>query len=314
MERIGIQSLVLGIPVPEQDYDRAIDWYVDVLGCELVWKSGIAQVRLPSGQKLLIFTPDDDSESIWFAGDYKAHPHYSVQFVTADIRKLRDRLIESGVRTGEALRGGGGGWDMMFHDPFGNRYWAIEDPKPGAYPDALRDKTGRKSLFVEEIIGTERIRLRLTEQADLEFVLKAENDAENRTYIGQWSKEQHTAAIQSPGFAHLVIVDRRTEERIGYAILNGLQPQSHSIELKRLVIVSKGKGYGREALHATKKIAFDEWNAQRLWLDVRTENVDAERLYASVGFQSEGVLRDCDFADGRFVSMRIMSILKSEYL
>jgi RimJ/RimL family protein N-acetyltransferase len=304
---------VLGIPVPEQDYDRAIDWYVDVLGCELVWKSGIAQVRLPSGQKLLIFSPDEDSESIWFAGDYKNHPHYSVQFVTADIRKLRERLIDSGVQPGEVLKGGGGGRDMMFHDPFGNRYWAIEDPKPGAFPAALRDKTDRKALFAEEVVGTERIRLRLTEQEDLEFVLKVESDTANRAYIGQWSKEEHTDAIQNPGFAHLVIVDRQTEERIGYAILNGMQQQSQSIELKRLVIVTKGRGYGREALHVMKKIAFVDWNAQRLWLDVRTENAGAERLYTSVGFQSEGILRDCDIADGRFVSMRIMSMLKDEY-
>jgi len=49
--------------------------------------------------------------------------------VTTDIRRLQDELSASGVRVGEIIRGGGGGFDMMFFDPNGNRFWAIEDPK-----------------------------------------------------------------------------------------------------------------------------------------------------------------------------------------
>ncbi|MBB3071973.1 hypothetical protein FHS14_004988 [Paenibacillus baekrokdamisoli] len=37
-------------------------------------------------------------------------------------------LINSGVKVGEIVPGGGGGKDMMFFDPYGNRFWAIEDP------------------------------------------------------------------------------------------------------------------------------------------------------------------------------------------
>ncbi|WP_176705882.1 GNAT family N-acetyltransferase [Paenibacillus hemerocallicola] len=314
MERIGVQSVVLGIPVPGDDYDRAIEWYVDVLGCELVWKMGIAQVRLPSGQKLLIFSPEDDSESIWFVGNEKDHPGFSVQFVTPDIRKLREKLIDSGARAGEVLKGGGGGLDMKFQDPFGNRYWAIENPKPGSVPAALRDREDRKSLFKEEMVGSERIRLRLTEQTDLDFVLEVESAEENRAYIGQWTTEQHSDAVGSPDLAHLIVTDRHTGERIGYVMLNGLNKHSQSIELKRLVIVSKGEGYGTDVLEVVKKLAFAHWNVRRLWLDVRTENVRAERLYASLGFRQEGILRDCEFVDGRFVSLQIMSMLRDEYV
>ncbi|MFK7697530.1 VOC family protein [Paenibacillus sp. HJGM_3] len=127
MDFIPAREAVIGIPV--EDYDSAIDWYVKVLGCELVFKMGIAQVKLPSGQKLLLYEPDPEESSIWYAGDYKAHPHFCIQFVTSDIRRLREELIANGARVGDLARGGGGGWDMMFYDPSGNRLWAIEDPK-----------------------------------------------------------------------------------------------------------------------------------------------------------------------------------------
>ncbi len=127
MERIGVNEIAVGIPV--ENYDEAINWYIDVLGCELVFKMGIAQLKLPSGQKILLYEPDEEESSIWYAGDYKTHPHFCIQFVTFDIFKLRDRLIESGARVGEVMRGGGSGWDMMFYDLSGNRFWAITDSR-----------------------------------------------------------------------------------------------------------------------------------------------------------------------------------------
>jgi catechol 2,3-dioxygenase-like lactoylglutathione lyase family enzyme len=127
MEYIKASEVHLGIPV--EDFEGSVDWYVKVLGCELVFKMGIAQLKLPSGQKIGIFKPEVDESSIWYAGDYKSHPHFSIQFITTDIRRLRDELIASGVQVREIVPGGAGGLDMMFFDPSGNHFWAIENPK-----------------------------------------------------------------------------------------------------------------------------------------------------------------------------------------
>ena len=128
MEYVKASEVHSGIPV--DDFEGSIDWYVKVLGCELVWKMGIAQLNLPSGQKIGIFKPEEDESSIWYVGDYKSHPHFSIQFFTTDIRRLRDELIASGVQVREIERGGGGDDMMMFFDPNGNRFWAIEDLNP----------------------------------------------------------------------------------------------------------------------------------------------------------------------------------------
>jgi catechol 2,3-dioxygenase-like lactoylglutathione lyase family enzyme len=131
---MGVKEIVLGIPVTKSgnfiEYEKAIEWYVNVLGFELVWKMGIASLKLANGQEILLFGEEDDENSIWYTGNIKQNPHFSIQFDTDDIRKLRDELIASGVQVREIERGGGGDDMMMFCDPNGNRFWAIEDLNP----------------------------------------------------------------------------------------------------------------------------------------------------------------------------------------
>jgi catechol 2,3-dioxygenase-like lactoylglutathione lyase family enzyme len=128
---MGVKELVLGIPVTKSgnfiEYEKAIEWYVSVLGFELVWKMGIASLKLASGQEILLFGEEEDENSIWYTGNIKQNPHYSIQFVTDNIEELRSDLINSGVSVGEIIPGGGGDRVMMFFDPNGNRFWAIED-------------------------------------------------------------------------------------------------------------------------------------------------------------------------------------------
>ncbi|NIK76682.1 catechol 2,3-dioxygenase-like lactoylglutathione lyase family enzyme [Paenibacillus castaneae] len=130
---MGVKEMVVGIPVTKSgnfvEYERAIDWYVSVLGFELVWKMGIASLKLASGQEILLFGEEDDENSMWYTGNIKLNPHYSIQFTTGNIEKLRSDLISSGVFVGEieVIPGGPGDRVMMFCDPNGNRFWAIEE-------------------------------------------------------------------------------------------------------------------------------------------------------------------------------------------
>jgi len=96
-------------------------------------------------------------------------------------------------------------------------------------------------------------------------------------------------------------------------LMSGLTSQNRCIELKRFVITDKGKGFGREALRLCKFVAFQVEKAHRLWLDVVEHNQRARNLYLSEGFVEEGILRECDFYEGNFQSMVIMSILEDEY-
>jgi RimJ/RimL family protein N-acetyltransferase len=81
-----------------------------------------------------------------------------------------------------------------------------------------------------------------------------------------------------------------------------------------VVVAEKGVGYGRAAVRAVARLAFEELRAHRLWLDVKAQNARARRLYESEGFMTEGVLREClARADGGYDSLVVMSLLATDY-
>lgn len=158
-----------------------------------------------------------------------------------------------------------------------------------------------------------RILLKRTTEADLEFVVNSERQPENAQYVGQWTRQQHLDALTTKDILHLIIAEASNHQPVGYIIMAGLENPNHNIEFKRLVITAKGQGFGREALRAAKKLAFEQLQAHRLWLDVREKNVVAQNLYKSAGFVAEGLLRECILLNGEYQSLIVMSTLAQEY-
>jgi diamine N-acetyltransferase len=161
------------------------------------------------------------------------------------------------------------------------------------------------------LASSDRIRLRVSRPSDLDFVLEAENHPDNRDFITQWTREQHRKAMESADSAHVII--EADLQPSGYMLMSGLNHPARSIELLRLVVTEKGKGFGRDVLKLAKRCAFTRWNAHRLWLDVRSNNPRARQLYESEGLQVEGTLRDCILVNGEYVSVTILSMLEEEY-
>ncbi|MBC7467715.1 MAG: GNAT family N-acetyltransferase [Ramlibacter sp.] len=160
---------------------------------------------------------------------------------------------------------------------------------------------------------TARVRLRPTMSSDIEYVLSLENDPANLPFITPWERTQHEAAIRFPDFRHFIVEGGEGLDAVGFAILIGCRSQNQSLELKRMVIQSKGAGYGRAALRVAKKVAFDDLRAHRLWLDVKADNSRAQAPYDSEGFVVEGRLRDAVKVPGGYESLLVMSMLKSEF-
>jgi diamine N-acetyltransferase len=170
-------------------------------------------------------------------------------------------------------------------------------------------------VFSEQslLAQSSRIQFRWTTEGDLDAVLRLEQDAENRSFIIPWKREQHREACANPELAHLIIETRRASRMIGFLLLAGRQGAHHSVECRRIVIADKGKGYGKEALKLVKQVVFEKWKAHRLWLDVFDYNHRARHVYASSGFIEEGVLRECVWVESRFESLVVMSLLAQEY-
>ena len=157
------------------------------------------------------------------------------------------------------------------------------------------------------------IELRQTTPHDLPYVLSAERDADNRPFIAVWPEAKHRAALDDPNIAHLIIAAKPHSQPCGFVILAGLQGEHRSIEFMRIVVTEKGKGYGRAAVRAIKRHAFETLSAHRLWLDVKEQNTRARAVYEKAGFHYEGTLRECLKGPAGFESLVVMSVLEHEY-
>jgi len=131
-------------------------------------------------------------------------------------------------------------------------------------------------------------------------------------FVGQWSEARHRATLAGADARYLVS-DAPDGGLRAYAILRGVADSSGSIELKRLVVHPPGQGLGRKILEELLRMAFEEFRAHRLFLDVFEDNPRAQHLYRSLGFEEEGVMREAALRDGQYCSLRLMSMLDREY-
>ena len=160
---------------------------------------------------------------------------------------------------------------------------------------------------------TARLRLRPTMTSDLDFVQSVEFDARNLPFITPWERTQHEGAVRFPDFRHFIVEAGDDWASTGFVILQGCRNPHKSIELKRLVLQTKGQGLGRASVRLLKRMAFRDMKAHRFWLDVKLLNTRAQALYASEGFVEEGRLRESvKLAEG-YESLILMAMLDREY-
>jgi RimJ/RimL family protein N-acetyltransferase len=146
---------------------------------------------------------------------------------------------------------------------------------------------------------------------DVSQICALEQRPEYYGLVGSWTEDEHLRCLADPDVRYLIADD--SGEVAGFCILFGITSPHKSVELKRIVVGAPGKGLGREMLCLVIRKVFDECAAHRLWLDVFEHNIRAQRAYAAVGFQHEGVLREAVYRDGEYHSLVLMSILDREY-
>ncbi len=162
---------------------------------------------------------------------------------------------------------------------------------------------------------TAPVRLRPTMLSDLDFVTGVERDAHNLPFITPWERTQHEGALRIPDLRHFIVEAGAAGERDGFVIVQGCRNPHKSVELKRIVLQSKGRGLGRRCVRLLKQMAFRDLHAHRFWLDVKALNTRALALYASEGFVEEGRLRESVRVHGTdgYDSLIVMSLLDREY-
>ncbi len=149
--------------------------------------------------------------------------------------------------------------------------------------------------------------------SDIQAIMRLERVEGYADQVGRWSKEQHKQELAKTEAMYLLLI--QDEEIVGFVLLQGVNSPDKCVHLKRIAVASAGRGIGSELLRQTLRYCFEMREAHRVELTVFIDNERARAAYIKVGFREEGILREVYKAtDGKFRSMRMMSILRPEWV
>ena len=162
------------------------------------------------------------------------------------------------------------------------------------------------------MIETKRMEISEAKECDICKIIEIESRPDTRDFLWIGTYDEHLNEIDDPNHRLLVFRYKNKSEIMGYALIR-LNFQSEVFELRRIAIVEKGKGYGKESMEALFKYTFEDLKMNRLWLDVYPDNKIGLKLYESLGMHKDGVLRQNYKAERGYLDQIIYSILRGEY-
>ena len=104
-----------------------------------------------------------------------------------------------------------------------------------------------------DLAESAHLRIRPTMLSDLDFVVSVEQDARNLPFITPWERTQHEGAIRFPDSRHFIVEAGDDWARVGFVILQGCRNPNRSVELKRIVLQTQGRGLGRACVRLLKQ-------------------------------------------------------------
>ena len=161
---------------------------------------------------------------------------------------------------------------------------------------------------MKTLFKTARLSLNQASENDIPYIMRLEHHPENRNFVAQGSLEQHIDEINDESY--LVFIVKLKYDKIGYMICH-MDTTNNSFELRRLVIESKGQGYGKETILGLIDYAMVKLSFQRFWLDVYEDNVTGIKLYESIGMELEGTLKKSVKRNDEFISRHVYSIVSN---
>lgn len=162
------------------------------------------------------------------------------------------------------------------------------------------------------MIETERMNIAEAKENEINTIIQIESRKDTRDFLWIGTYEEHLNEINDPNHLLLIFKEKLDNRVVGYALIR-LDFKSEIFEIRRIAITEKRQGYGREAMQAFIKHAFEEMNMNRLWLDVYPDNLFGIALYEGLGMHRDGILRQNYKAERGYLDQIIYSILKEEY-
>lgn len=76
---------------------------------------------------------------------------------------------------------------------------------------------------------------------------------------------------------------------------------------------ARGKGIGTEATNLTLLYGFNYLNLHKIYLKTTSDNIGATKMYEKIGFQQEGILKEHEFKNGKYVDKLLYGIIVNNF-
>lgn len=136
------------------------------------------------------------------------------------------------------------------------------------------------------LIKGERLTIRRACIEDADFMQSVELDEDNSPWVANWPLGWRIAKFGDEDFLQ-TIIEREDGTPIGFIIFCDMRAVDEQMQLKRIAIIDKGKGYGKEALLLAQKLAFEVFGTKCLYLGTKEANIRAQSIYKATGFMPE---------------------------
>jgi GNAT superfamily N-acetyltransferase len=130
------------------------------------------------------------------------------------------------------------------------------------------------------MLSNRELLVRATKREELGRICEMER-GEARNFVIPYSLDRHQEEFAKPEVLYKSIW--RSGQHIGFLILV-LDSDARSIELRRIVVIEPGCGYGKKVVRMVDDICRDELGRVRVWLDVFETNERARHVYEQCGY------------------------------
>ncbi|WP_294241284.1 GNAT family N-acetyltransferase [uncultured Chryseobacterium sp.] len=183
----------------------------------------------------------------------------------------------------------------------------------------MKNNINQSHVDLFPVLTTERLLLRRFQQDDIESVYRGLSHPEVIRHYGVSYESLEATQEQMDWFALI----EKEEKGIWWAVCNkydqtflgGLGFNNRSKEHRKiemgywLLPEYWGVGIIVEAGKAACDYAFREMSLHRIEAVVETENNNSKKVMARLGFELEGIMRDCELKDGKFISLEMYAKL-----
>lgn len=169
-----------------------------------------------------------------------------------------------------------------------------------------------------------KVYLRALEIDDYLLINKWRNDPEVTKYLTGnvflVSSEREKKSIENKIFddnrnIYFAICESEYNKLIGYSSINNIDTRNLKAEWGGTIIGDKdylGRGFGKEASALMLSFIFDQYPINKCYAYCLKEHPVTAKLFASLGFQKDGIMRKDVFKNGEFKDVLVFSILRDE--